>query len=279
MGRKSKSTKARQNNARIATQSRRATMEEVPDEDPDGITAASSCVLSGSNHALPHPHSHPFNALCESEDCGSDSGWDFDLGNELPDLDCEHLDARGDTETDLDDEIVEAQEISDASELDTFTKFLVDAQDVARKAERARDPTRKRPKHYLGNAPQMKRRHAQKERELKSKGFLNVFDYMKKVKEDKLACAAEQTGSEMEPNAVPDAPVLGGPAPSEPDEDIESEEDEAQPTCLDPVNLAHVHLRELLESLWHGNAPFDPSPETAVDKALNQLNYKDFAAL
>jgi len=48
---------------------------------------------------------------------------------------------------------------------------------------------------------------------------------------------------------------------------------------LDPVNLAHVRLKELLEGIQNGTALADPSPESVTDRTLKQLNYKDFPAL
>ncbi|KAJ7181971.1 hypothetical protein C8R46DRAFT_1210444 [Mycena filopes] len=48
--------------------------------------------------------------------------WDFDLGNELPDLDCE--DSNEDREPELDDQVVEAPEISEESALQTFATLL-----------------------------------------------------------------------------------------------------------------------------------------------------------
>jgi len=42
---------------------------------------------------------------------------------------------------------------------------------------------------------------------------------------------------------------------------------------MDPVNLAHVKLHELLEEIE------DPSPESAADRVLNQLNHTHFPAL
>ena len=48
---------------------------------------------------------------------------------------------------------------------------------------------------------------------------------------------------------------------------------------MDPVNLAHVHLKELLEAIQNGSQILDPSPETATDRSLNQLNHKDFPTL
>jgi hypothetical protein len=53
------------------------------------------------------------------------------LGNELPDLDCEES-ALGDLQPELDDEIVEAPEIADETELQKFATLLSDAQKTAR---------------------------------------------------------------------------------------------------------------------------------------------------
>ncbi|KAJ7780079.1 hypothetical protein DFH07DRAFT_765386 [Mycena maculata] len=58
-----------------------------------------------------------------------------------------------------------------------------------------------------------------------------------------------------------------------PDEDIPA------PDCMDPVNLTHVHLKELLEAIQDDSQILDPTPETATELSLNQLNYKDFPAL
>ncbi len=49
--------------------------------------------------------------------------------------------------------------------------------------------------------------------------------------------------------------------------------------CMDPVNIAHVCLREMLEAIRNNDSPSDTSPETVSDRALNQLHYRDFPAL
>jgi hypothetical protein len=48
---------------------------------------------------------------------------------------------------------------------------------------------------------------------------------------------------------------------------------------MDPVNLAHVRLQEILEVISDDTAPSDTSLESFSDKALNQLNYRNFPAL
>ncbi|KAJ7059975.1 hypothetical protein C8F01DRAFT_1084402 [Mycena amicta] len=54
----------------------------------------------------------------------------------------------------------------------------------------------------------------------------------------------------------------------------------AEDSCMNPVNLAHVRLRGMLEAISAGVAPeVDLSPETAADRALTRLHYQDFPAL
>ncbi|KAJ7677313.1 hypothetical protein B0H17DRAFT_1139675 [Mycena rosella] len=138
MPRISNAKKTRQKNAKKATESCKVTIEEVPDEGD--TTASRFSAAPPHDHANPIQtyHSHP----SEPPDAEADpTDWDFDLGNELPDIDC------GDQCPDLDEEIISAPEISNEGELDAFTAFL--------------------PK------------------DLKNKGFSNVFDYMKEMKRRK----------------------------------------------------------------------------------------------
>ncbi|KAJ7793374.1 hypothetical protein B0H14DRAFT_3159677 [Mycena olivaceomarginata] len=103
--------KARQNNLRKARDSHKVTVEEVPDEDDPYQTSDLDQALL---FQLPPP-----------------TTWDLNLGNELPDLDCEES-ALGDLQPELDDEIVEAPEIADETELQKFATLLSDAQTAAR---------------------------------------------------------------------------------------------------------------------------------------------------
>jgi hypothetical protein len=128
----SKQKKSRQINAQKAFQARQATFKVVSDADPPfshprGSPAASEPTSSHVQTCSGHPHQ-----LHDGDDI-----WDFDLGDELPDLDCDNLLA-GSQEADLDEEIVVAPEISDEKDLDVFSQFLFDAQAAAQKAERAR---------------------------------------------------------------------------------------------------------------------------------------------
>ncbi|KAJ7805084.1 hypothetical protein B0H14DRAFT_2611741 [Mycena olivaceomarginata] len=116
--------KARQNNLRKARDSHKVTVEEVPDEDDPYQTSdfgSSTSFPAAATHCDDHSHS----------DLDTEQTWDLNLGNELPDLDCEES-ALGDLQPELDDEIVEAPEIADETELQKFATLLSDAQTAAR---------------------------------------------------------------------------------------------------------------------------------------------------
>jgi len=154
MGRRSQNTKARIANGLKGAQARKATVEEVPD-DGDHISGFPS-------HAAPETTSQNTNSCPDSCGCHlhpdsiNDNSWDFDLGNELPDLDCDNLLAVP-ADPDLGEEIIAAPEILDEAELDAFSQFLFDAQAAAQKAEQEREKTRKWPKKYTGNSVRSKR--------------------------------------------------------------------------------------------------------------------------
>ncbi|KAJ7116133.1 hypothetical protein C8R43DRAFT_1137998 [Mycena crocata] len=285
MPRTSNTKKARQENARKATESRKVHMEEVPDEGDPPAAQTPPSVPVGHDHTHSHHHDgshshHPHN----SNPGEGEHDWDFDLGNELPDIDCEQF--FPEEEPDLDEEIVMAPEISDETSLDAFSTFLRDAQTAAQEAERAREKERKRPRKYFGNAPRTKRRHIERGKELKKQGFLGIQDFLKakkaeKEKEKELIIISEDSASEHsdiespdewvddQPSVSPElnqSPPVMPPGPSQPN----------LSDCMDPVNLAQVRLRELLES---AGGISDPTPESASDGALNQLNYKNFPAL
>ncbi|KAJ6476600.1 hypothetical protein DFH09DRAFT_1108821 [Mycena vulgaris] len=242
-------------------------------QEMDGKTLA----YDHTHHSHDHIHTHP--------DRDDSETWDFDLGNELPDSDCDGL--LPDQGPDLDEEIILAPEISDEKELDIFSTLLRDAQGAAQRAEQEREKSRKRPKSYFKNAPRTKRRHVQQAKDLEKKGFLNVFDYMAQIKAKKTEPSQSQKEQVSETMSISDSD-------SGPDSDSEVEpevltldfnslsdpvDENNTPDCMDPVNLAHVRLRGLLESVGHGNIPSDPTPESTSDMALNKLNYKDFPAL
>ncbi|KAJ7037079.1 hypothetical protein C8F04DRAFT_1180803 [Mycena alexandri] len=233
---------------------------------------------------------------------GSDNEtWDFDLGDELPDLDCDSDDERNER-NEMDDQVVAASEITEESELKKFATFLSDAQEAARVQERAQQT--KRPKRYRGDSTKTKYRRRKLGKEMEAQGFLNVFEYMKKKKPPKEPEVVVQPAGgdnssdpageneklymsylqelEEDEQEVQDTEEHSTQELSddEPDDEPEVQNSDgegnaqAQPAdAMDPVNLAHVRLRELLEAIE------DPSPETGADRVLNQLNYTHFAAL
>ncbi|KAJ6538605.1 hypothetical protein B0H10DRAFT_2448719 [Mycena sp. CBHHK59/15] len=77
----------------------------------------------------------------------------------------------GDRELDLDKEVVEAPELVDETALQSFAKFLSEAQEAARLAERQRDKASKRPKHYSKNSKKTQYRNRVRSKEMEAKGF------------------------------------------------------------------------------------------------------------
>ncbi|KAJ6496130.1 hypothetical protein C8R45DRAFT_926645 [Mycena sanguinolenta] len=293
MPRVSKAQKARENNLKKA---RKDTVEEVPDEDDFGQLPEDNFQQNTESSS----HLHP--GVGEHFQSDDDS-WDFDLGNELPDLECEDIPEQ---DLDLDEEIVTAPEITDENELEAFSQFLHDAQVAAQKAERAQNAQQKRRRHYKGNAPRTKHHHKKIGKDLAQKGFLGLCDFIAKKKEEKLkhtdvvsstdvstvASANVSAVSSADVSAVPSAEVSAAQSPANSDSESDSESqsgssaDEPEtsaaaqiPDCMDPVNLAHVHLKELLEAIQDGSQILDAAPKTATDHALNQLSHKDFASL
>ncbi|KAJ7937600.1 hypothetical protein B0H13DRAFT_1852572 [Mycena leptocephala] len=227
---KSKANKARQNNLQKARNLLKVTVEEVPDEGD--IVHQSSDSESDSLH--------------------SDNSWDLDLGNELPDVDCDDIPV-GLPDPDLDQEIVVAPEITEEKELDAFSQFLFDAQAAAQKAEWARDPHQKRPKRYHGNAPRTKRCHMKKGKDLAKKGFFSLSDF---IQAKKNAAAVPLQNPDLDStaqNTDHDSSVGDGfsaaqsPAESQSDSDSGSEsgsegEDEASPATaqsMEPSTEIH----------------------------------------
>ncbi|KAJ7237080.1 hypothetical protein C8J57DRAFT_1529611 [Mycena rebaudengoi] len=280
---RTKAQKARQNNLQKARNSLKVTVdsEEVSEEGDIG-----HLNLDSENSLL---HSDRFNNHYQSA-ADNDDSWDLNLGHELPDVDCDDL-PEGPQEPDLDEEIVVAPEITEEKELDAFSQFLFNAQAAAQKAKRAQEAQQKRPRHYSGNAP-TKGRRKKIAKDLAEKGFLSVFDF---IQTKKNSAAAQNT--DLDSLAGDGFSAAHSPADSQSDSESQSgSEDEDEPgtpsavsqsaeqspetpDCMDPVNVAHVHLKELLEAMQDGSQILDPTPETATDRSLNQLNHKDFPSL
>ncbi|KAF8211186.1 hypothetical protein K438DRAFT_1806851 [Mycena galopus ATCC 62051] len=113
MPKMSKAQKARQNNLQKARDTHKATVEEVPDEgDIAQQTSDSEYDTLHTNH-----FNDPF---YPESDSPNEDNWDLDLGNELPDIDCDNI-SDGPQELDLDEEIVVAPEITEETALDEFS--------------------------------------------------------------------------------------------------------------------------------------------------------------
>ncbi|KAJ7788906.1 hypothetical protein B0H14DRAFT_3162324 [Mycena olivaceomarginata] len=147
--------------------------------------------------------------------------WDLNLGNELPDLDCEES-ALGDLQPELDDEIVEAPVISDETELQKFATLLSDAQTAARIQDLKNSSNR--PKRYTKKSVSTLYRQRRRAKDLKEKGFLNVFDYIKTVQGQK---ATKEPDTVSEPAGINDSSHTDSDAgASNVESDREDEEDE-----------------------------------------------------
>ncbi|KAJ7800373.1 hypothetical protein B0H14DRAFT_3885640 [Mycena olivaceomarginata] len=179
MPRISKSKKASRNNALKASQARKAAVEKVP--EPETAAPAHSSSAGPHLHNIsPHPSA-------------SDA------------TDAPHLD----------EEILAAPEISqDYAELEPFSALLRDAQAAAQIAEQARERGRNRPRQYLKNAPRTKRRHSEQAKDLKKKGYLSVFDWIKEMKEKKAASSGDELRDGRD-----DSDIVSAPNPDIPEDE------------------------------------------------------------
>lgn len=237
-------------------------MEEVPDEDD------SHQNLDTESNIYSQPNVHCSDRCSEHSppppDLDSGETWDFDFGNELPDLDCEDP-AAGDLEPEMDDEVVEAPEISEENELKKFATLLSDAQEAARIQERELQKSSKRPKHYNRKSTTTLYRQRKAAKDLKQKGFLNVLDYIKSVKAKKAneSNHLASTESEAEVETTTEEPITvdnSSASESEEDElpDLEELEDEDEAdnievSCifffkLEVLNFFRLH--HCLQTVW-----------------------------
>jgi hypothetical protein len=189
-------------------------VEEVPDEDDPYQTSdfgSSTSFPAAATHCDDHSHS----------DLDTEQTWDLNLGNELPDLDCEES-ALGDLQPELDDEIVEAPEIADETELQKFATLLSDAQNAARIQDLKNSSNR--PKRYTKKSVSTLYRQRRRAKDMKEKGFLNVFDYIKTVQGQK---ATKEPDTVSEPAGINDSSHTDSDAgASNVESDREDEEDE-----------------------------------------------------
>ncbi|KAJ7028147.1 hypothetical protein C8F04DRAFT_1291565 [Mycena alexandri] len=121
MARPKKRTQQLRQSARHATESRERRIVDDTSSDADlPDTHSEEPSVSNREHSR-DPHSPG----------SDDETWDFDLGDELPDLDCDSDDERNER-NEMDDQVVAAPEITEESELKKFATFLSDAQEAAR---------------------------------------------------------------------------------------------------------------------------------------------------
>jgi hypothetical protein len=150
---------------------------------------------------------------------GSEREWDVALGEELPDIECTELQDIGDEED---------VEVATEFALDSFTKFLADAQVAAQKLERhrERESGRKRKRGtYKGTSKQTLWRNKKAAERLKAKGFTSISAFFKpKAPVESSSCARE------EPAALENVQVMDlveGDEGGSGSEDETSEVDEA----------------------------------------------------
>ncbi|KAJ7629899.1 hypothetical protein B0H17DRAFT_1150387 [Mycena rosella] len=153
MARSSKAKQAKRQNAAKASAARaKSSSPEPPVDTPIASTLGT-----------PEPIDNTENL--------EDRDWDSLLGAELPDTECTQL-----LENFRDEEDVE---IATESGLDWFTKFLVDAQAAAQKAEEQQGGRKRKRGAYTGDSKQTKWRNRKAAENLKSKGFRSVTDFFK----------------------------------------------------------------------------------------------------
>ncbi|KAJ7920377.1 hypothetical protein B0H13DRAFT_1867591 [Mycena leptocephala] len=153
----SNSKKAKRENAR-----------KKPDQNPVPSNTAPASPL------LPQEFLETFKGLENRE-------WDSFLGEELPDTECtEFQPSIGDEEN---------IEIATETALDSFTKFLVDAQTAAQNAKRQREQETGRKRRrgpYTGQSNQSKWRDNKKAKKLEALGFVGLGDFLKAKAAQKL---------------------------------------------------------------------------------------------
>ncbi|KAJ7113860.1 hypothetical protein C8R44DRAFT_740745 [Mycena epipterygia] len=222
-----------------------------------------------------------------------ENNWNSFLWEELPDTECLEPQAELEDEEDM--------EIADESALAVFSQFLSNAQVAARRAEKLKEKEtgRKRKRGpYTGKSKQTKLKHRKIGASLKGQGFLGLKEFMqhKQTQKHELGSASEPSTPGVSIPGTPDVTSDESDDPGEPEsadeeiiisEPVASSHPSSSDTCsrteepdyLNPVNLAHVKLRELLEAFSNDTYLLDNSLESASEKALNQLNYRNFPVL
>ena len=220
--------------------------------------------------------------------------------------------SESESDNDGDEEIDEIHEIT---ALEHFTSTLQKVHALAATAEREREKGRKRPKVYAGNSVRTKQWCRQRGRELAAKGFRSVKDWLLQMPPsascESTACGSprsdlreesEESSSEDEiqptrslqlkkSTVMMQMPEIANPEESEADSELESGtivgsvtpvskgvEDHETTEDREQLECQQV-IAQMLKDLRDGKTPHDGTEETLTDRALNQLNYKNFPAL
>ncbi|KAJ6533347.1 hypothetical protein DFH09DRAFT_932858, partial [Mycena vulgaris] len=149
-------------------------------------------------------------------------------------------------------------------------------------------------KHYTNNSKKTQYRNRKKRAEMEAKGFKNIFDFMKAVKKKKVEGgepvetvvddSSEKSGADKGLQGVGSEPEAQGspetniqvssiiPCCASVSQIFSGRSGEFYGSC-EPCSCLPASLRERLEGLE------DPSPESGMDRTLNQLNYIHFPPL
>jgi hypothetical protein len=164
MARPSKSKQSKRENAAKASSFRKKHHDPTP-ISPDIGNATHSAFVPDASEAPNNP---------DSVSGDDERQWDCLLGEELPDTECTEFQPGLGDEEDI--------ELATESSLDSFTKFLIDAQIAAQTAERKRERENGRKRirgMYTGHSKQTKWRNKKAKEQLKAKGFLGLAEFLK----------------------------------------------------------------------------------------------------
>ncbi|KAJ7715376.1 hypothetical protein B0H16DRAFT_1805540 [Mycena metata] len=246
MPKASKSKKARQNNLSKATAALTLKRSQTSTPIPDDLAQISSGLDS------------PAQTFSELDVASLDdtlSSWDLLLGDELPDVECTELQENNADEEDM--------ELNSAAAVDSFWEFLVNAQKTAEKAELFLEQEKEREEFtqdILGKLFGARKRLRKKPSESSTSNEIT------EISSDSESDSSADVVAEDSANIASPSPVIIDSSP-------------AVETFMDPVNLAHVHLKKLLEAISNNSPPTDNSPESLAENALNQLTFRNFPAL
>jgi len=175
MGKKSKSAKSRAKNLGFYSKKRARVTIEDEDEVNDSVQVYDSELPVDPEPLLKNSDYSERGFVFEDAD-GSLTLMGFLQEEEcLPDFA-----ADSDSESDHDDDSL--AEVDLLSDLEQFTKILVEAQRIAVEAENERLKECNRPKHYFRNSARTKRRHKRIRKDLENQGYFSIKNYFLKPK-------------------------------------------------------------------------------------------------